>query len=529
MPGIENIETRISVLLNEVENYKDKNKEYALLKIRMVTEAIMMRKHIKNIKEGVPKNIVTFGDLKKLKLPFGSSQITAIEFIQKNVNPLLHFNLNSETMRSDLLDRLHDEIIFLLKSEDIWFKPEEEIEEEEYEEYTDEELRIVEEIYDIEAMGKLIEKKGQRRKQDMEKLTEVLNEMDMEITLLELQQILNNYNIFTQIIDEKLFVLDGKTRLKKLGFNIKNNWELDPKDAVNKNAKKQLVRAEMIKIERKRDPSALGFNWKKVLEEEIKKYYSKGRVYLFTEEWIKNRRKNLSYFEIMPHETATYANWNKLSGATTTEEQAWRANDSGKIIINTKEELNKILTLGDRDIFERNIGKMREIEGSYHVSNWENDDFFNYRNSFKSYWEMKIELKKISSLTEDEKISMEKKLLKNILLIFYSYLGGPKYDKEMYIERRVLEDTFFLENLAGMGEWEGFSRHFCKEFIDHMPYITHEEKTIRKKMMQHYKLFTELDPDEWRDADYDSEYDEEGFEIIKICKLKDKWEFMNYY
>lgn len=74
---------------------------FALLLCRQIGEAILMKKHIEMLPEGVePKTILTLGDLDNQKLNmkqyFTAIQIASLRYIQDMTNPFVHYRIDEQ-------------------------------------------------------------------------------------------------------------------------------------------------------------------------------------------------------------------------------------------------------------------------------------------------------------------------------------------------------------------------------------------------------------------------------------------------
>jgi len=109
---------RVTILLEEFEKNKDINPRYSLLCCRMVAEAILMLKHKEKIEEGEIKNIITIGDINSKSFgftkDFDALQMSSFDFINKSTSIFLHFNYNEPVMPGNLMDRVFDELKYLL-------------------------------------------------------------------------------------------------------------------------------------------------------------------------------------------------------------------------------------------------------------------------------------------------------------------------------------------------------------------------------------------------------------------------------
>jgi hypothetical protein len=79
---------------------------FALLLCRQIGEAILMKKHIEMLPEGVePKTILTLGDLDNQKLNmkqyFTAIQIASLRYIQDMTNPFIHYRIDGEKVPAE--------------------------------------------------------------------------------------------------------------------------------------------------------------------------------------------------------------------------------------------------------------------------------------------------------------------------------------------------------------------------------------------------------------------------------------------
>lgn len=97
---------------------KDINPRYSLLCCRMIAEAILMLKHEEKVEDGEIKNIITIGDINSKSFgftkDFDALQMSSFDFINKSTSIFLHFNYNEPVMPDNLMDRVFDELKYLL-------------------------------------------------------------------------------------------------------------------------------------------------------------------------------------------------------------------------------------------------------------------------------------------------------------------------------------------------------------------------------------------------------------------------------
>jgi len=119
--GIE-IESDISSILEDVKKYAENEPVYSLLLCRKVGEAILMQKHLELVKDGVPKKILTLGDLDNPKLrlveEFDPLQIAAIRYIRECTNPFLHYRTNPlPVANKSVVQKVLDQIYSIISPE----------------------------------------------------------------------------------------------------------------------------------------------------------------------------------------------------------------------------------------------------------------------------------------------------------------------------------------------------------------------------------------------------------------------------
>ena len=109
---------RVTVLLEEFVKNKDINPRYSLLCCRMIAEAILMLKHKEKVEDGEIKNIITIGDINSKSFgftkDFDALQMSSFDFINKSTSIFLHFNYVEPVMPDNLIDRVFDELQYLL-------------------------------------------------------------------------------------------------------------------------------------------------------------------------------------------------------------------------------------------------------------------------------------------------------------------------------------------------------------------------------------------------------------------------------
>ena len=122
MSGTE-IESDISSILEDVKKYAEDEPVYSLLLCRKIGEAILMQKHLELVKDGIPKKILTLGDLDnpKLKLveEFDPLQIAAIRYIRECTNPFLHYRTNPLPVADkSVVQKVMDQIYSIISPEE---------------------------------------------------------------------------------------------------------------------------------------------------------------------------------------------------------------------------------------------------------------------------------------------------------------------------------------------------------------------------------------------------------------------------
>jgi len=106
--------------LKLVEKSKIVNPRYALLNCRMAAEAILIHLHQNMVGDEHVKNIISLGDAYSKKLGlfaiFDPLQLSSIDFINRATSQYLHFNFKEPIMRDNLIDRVVDELHYLIDS-----------------------------------------------------------------------------------------------------------------------------------------------------------------------------------------------------------------------------------------------------------------------------------------------------------------------------------------------------------------------------------------------------------------------------
>ena len=106
--------------LKLVEKSKIVNPRYALLNCRMTAEAILIYLHQNMVGDEHVKNIISLGDAYSKKLGlfaiFDPLQLSSIDFINRATSQYLHFNFKEPKMRDNLIDRVVDELRYLIDS-----------------------------------------------------------------------------------------------------------------------------------------------------------------------------------------------------------------------------------------------------------------------------------------------------------------------------------------------------------------------------------------------------------------------------
>jgi len=109
---------RMQQHLKLIEKSKIVNPRYALLNCRMTAEAILIQLHQNMVADEHVKNIITLGDAYSKKLGlfeiFDPLQLSSIDFINRATSQYLHFNFNEPEMRKNLIDRVMDELHYLI-------------------------------------------------------------------------------------------------------------------------------------------------------------------------------------------------------------------------------------------------------------------------------------------------------------------------------------------------------------------------------------------------------------------------------
>jgi len=112
------ITERMQQHLKLIEKSKIVNPRYALLNCRMAAEAILIQLHQNMVGHENVKNIIALGEVytKKLGLLefFDPLQLSSIDFINRATSQYLHFNFNEPKLRNNLIDRVVDELHYLI-------------------------------------------------------------------------------------------------------------------------------------------------------------------------------------------------------------------------------------------------------------------------------------------------------------------------------------------------------------------------------------------------------------------------------
>jgi len=113
------IPVRLSKLLNEVSKNEKDNPRFALLCCRMIAEAVLMMKHAEKVKTGEIKNIISLGEINSksfgLHKEFNELQKSSFDFINRSTSIFLHFNYEEPDIPSNLVQRVLDELDYLLQ------------------------------------------------------------------------------------------------------------------------------------------------------------------------------------------------------------------------------------------------------------------------------------------------------------------------------------------------------------------------------------------------------------------------------
>ena len=117
------IPDRITILLEDVSKYKIDNPRFALLRCRMIAEAILMQKHVEKVNTGDVKNIISIGEINSKSLglykEFNELQKSSFEFIKNSTSLFLHFNYEEPEIPQNLVERVVSELKYLLNLDSI--------------------------------------------------------------------------------------------------------------------------------------------------------------------------------------------------------------------------------------------------------------------------------------------------------------------------------------------------------------------------------------------------------------------------